>query len=272
MKKIITIFLCSLIIISIIFMGYTEKIKKENAQLKENATKLQTEIDSLKATISELQQTDDYYYQMGVNSRHSGKYEESNNYLKQMIEKFPKSKLISDAEALIRKNNTDIAQSLYDEAVAAHKSEQYEQSNELVNKLLTKFPNSSLAYKAKELKVANQKGMKVKAEAALKEGYDLEIISWYWYITESASYVEAKGQVKNISGMSLEDVEVVVTYYDKDGNFITSDSALIDFNPILDGQVSPFIVYTIYNPAMKTASIEFKFLLGGTIPTYSRKK
>ena len=72
--------------------------------------------------------------------------------------------------------------------------------------------------------------------------------------------------------MSLKDVEVVVTYYDKNGNFIISDSALIDFNPILDGQVSPFTVHTIYNPAMRTARIEFKFLFGGTIPTYSRKK
>jgi hypothetical protein len=35
----------------------------------------------------------------------------------------------------------------------------------------------------------------------------------------------------------LEDVEAVVEYYDAQGNFVTSDSALIDFNPILSGQI-----------------------------------
>jgi hypothetical protein len=78
--------------------------------------------------------------------------------------------------------------------------------------------------------------------------------------------------VRNISGESLRNVEAVVTFYDKSGGFITSDDAIIEYNPILPGQVSPFKTITTWNPAMHTASIEFKSLMGGTIPHRSSDK
>jgi hypothetical protein len=71
--------------------------------------------------------------------------------------------------------------------------------------------------------------------------------------------------VKKISGQSLRNVQAVVTYRDRAGNFITSDDALIEYNPILAGQTSPFKVLTTQNPEMRTAFIEFKELMGGTI-------
>jgi hypothetical protein len=97
----------------------------------------------------------------------------------------------------------------------------------------------------------------------------LEIISFSWRGTGTGHYVEAKGQVKNISGERLENVEAVVTFNDKSGGFITSADALIDYNPILPGQTSPFSVIETYNPAMRTgtAAVEFKYLMDGTIPT-----
>jgi len=102
----------------------------------------------------------------------------------------------------------------------------------------------------------------------------LEVISFSWGGTESGHYVEAKGQIKNISGKRLENVEAVVTFSDKSGGFITSSDALIDYNPILPGQTSPFSVMETYNPAMRTgtATVEFKFLMGGTIPTRHSEK
>ena len=96
----------------------------------------------------------------------------------------------------------------------------------------------------------------------------LELGSWNWTRTEGGDYVKVKGQVKNISGERLKNVEAVVTFKDKNGDFITSSDALIDYNPILPGQTSPFSVTETYNPAMRTgnAYVEFKFLMGGTIP------
>ena len=45
---------------------------------------------------------------------------------------------------------------------------------------------------------------------------------------------------------------------------ITSD-ALIEYNPILPGQISPFKVMVTENPSMRKAGVEFKSLLGGAM-------
>ena len=72
--------------------------------------------------------------------------------------------------------------------------------------------------------------------------------------------------MKNLTGEPMENVMAVVSYYDDQDNFVTSDDALIEYDPILPGQVSPFEVMTRNNPAIKTGRLEFKVLFGGTIP------
>ncbi len=99
--------------------------------------------------------------------------------------------------------------------------------------------------------------------AEVDVGPQLELETWTW--GEEYSYAIAHGTVKNISGESLKNVQAVVSFYAKDGTFITSDDALIDYNPILPGQTSPFKVIATHNPAMRKAGIEFKELMGGTI-------
>ena len=81
----------------------------------------------------------------------------------------------------------------------------------------------------------------------------------------STSYATTKGLVTNNSAVPLRNVEAVVTWKTKDGTFITSDDSLIDYNPILPGQSSPFDILTRYNPAMATCNLAFKFLGGGSI-------
>lgn len=98
----------------------------------------------------------------------------------------------------------------------------------------------------------------------------LELQSWNWSV--DSGYAKASGAVKNISGESLKNVEVVVTFKTKDGTAITSADALISFNPILPNQVSPFEALTTANPAMKSASIDFKELMGGTLEWRVREK
>jgi hypothetical protein len=98
---------------------------------------------------------------------------------------------------------------------------------------------------------------------------DLELLNWQW--RSEHGWVYAEGQVKNISGRQLRSVQAVVTWYDRKGNFITSDSSFIEYNPILPGQSSPFKVMERYNPAMEKASLSFKYFAGGTIPTHHKK-
>jgi len=82
-----------------------------------------------------------------------------------------------------------------------------------------------------------------------------------------------EGQVKNISGRPLNNVTALVTWYDAKDNFVTSDSSLIEFKPLLEDQVSPFDVITSRNPAMDSYVVEFQILGGRKLSVRdSRKK
>ena len=93
----------------------------------------------------------------------------------------------------------------------------------------------------------------------------LELLSYNCYTQRNYFYIE--GQVKNISDKSLESVLAVGTAYTEDDAFVTSEDALIDYNPILAGQTSAFKVMITHNPAITKCKIDFKEFFGGTIPT-----
>lgn len=101
----------------------------------------------------------------------------------------------------------------------------------------------------------------------IKNEPKLELLTWKWGHTESESYIEVNGEVKNISGESLSNVQAIASFYTKDDIFIKSSEALIEYNPILPGQTSPFKLIETANPAMHSAKIEFKYLFGGVINT-----
>lgn len=98
----------------------------------------------------------------------------------------------------------------------------------------------------------------------------LELVDWNW--TTEYDYAIAQGRVKNISSQPIRNVEALVTWETKGSEFITSDSSLIDYNPILPGQTSSFKVMEPENPAMSKAYVEFKTLGGGTLLTRKREK
>jgi hypothetical protein len=92
----------------------------------------------------------------------------------------------------------------------------------------------------------------------------LMLISNKWH--KNYGYAVMEGRVMNMSQRRLANVEAVATFYDASGGFVTSSDGLIDYNPILPGQISAFKVTATYNPAMRKASVEFKYLMGGSIP------
>ena len=102
-----------------------------------------------------------------------------------------------------------------------------------------------------------------------KANSKLHLLSWHW--GEEYDYVIAEGEVKNLTGQSIESVTALVTWYDSNGIIITSDDAFIEYDPLMPGQTSPFKVMARYNPEMKKASIRFKQLLGGELETYSEQ-
>lgn len=86
-------------------------------------------------------------------------------------------------------------------------------------------------------------------------------------VYEEYGYSHIDGMVTNISGEPMKNVQAVGEFYTEDGTFVKSAEALLEYNPILPGQSSPFQVLTTTNPAIKKGHVVFKELFGGTIPT-----
>jgi hypothetical protein len=97
--------------------------------------------------------------------------------------------------------------------------------------------------------------------------YQLALISSSCTSRSDIGFNECEGFVQNISKVSLENVEVVIEWIDAAGVPQASDEALIDYNPILPGQQSPWSTIGTYNPALTQYRVRFKELLGGTILT-----
>lgn len=86
-----------------------------------------------------------------------------------------------------------------------------------------------------------------------------------WSFSSAHRYITVKGIVKNISDSKIDGLQAVFFAKDKDGEFITSDTSYIEYQPLLPGQSSPFTVMLRDNPAIKKGSLEFKTLTGGKV-------
>ncbi len=98
---------------------------------------------------------------------------------------------------------------------------------------------------------------------------DLIVESWGW--TVGHGYITVTGQVTNNTGQSLRAVQAVASFYTADKVFVKESSAIVEYNPILPGQTTPFKVLCTNNPAIVSAQIEFAHLFGGTISMMTRE-
>ncbi len=88
----------------------------------------------------------------------------------------------------------------------------------------------------------------------------LEVVSWK--CDKEYSYVFVRGEVKNISSQSIKNLMAVGEFRTKDGTLVKSEDSLIDYNPILPGQTSPFKTGGTDNPAITNCNLSFKTLFG----------
>lgn len=93
----------------------------------------------------------------------------------------------------------------------------------------------------------------------------LRVGKWTW--TSEYDYMITAGTVTNVSSEPLEDVEAVITFTTKTGEFITYDTGLIEYRPLMPGQTSPWKIMTKANPLMAHASLDFKSMGGGLLRT-----
>lgn len=84
---------------------------------------------------------------------------------------------------------------------------------------------------------------------------------------ESAGAWFVEGQVTNIAGVPLDQIQVVVQWFDGNGDFVKSDTAFIDFHPLLPGQTSHFKATSEGSPSMMKYTVQFKRHRGGMFST-----
>lgn len=107
-----------------------------------------------------------------------------------------------------------------------------------------------------------------KAIVEALEKAEVVVLAWSWH-ADAYGFVHAKGQVRNATDVKLEGVQAIVSFFTDDGTFIASDSAFLEFNPLMPGQTSPFEVIAQYNPRMKSARLEFGFFAGRKLRSFS---
>jgi len=77
----------------------------------------------------------------------------------------------------------------------------------------------------------------------------------------------AQGEVKNIYFDKLENIIVIVSFYDNQNNFIATEETFISITNLFPNQTSPFKVSVSYNPKIELAKVQFKHALGEPILT-----
>ena len=78
-------------------------------------------------------------------------------------------------------------------------------------------------------------------------------------------YVTVEGTVTNLTSAPFASLVAVGLFFDGKGDFIKSDQGLVDYQPLLAGQTSPFKVITIGNPAIRRCNVTFKEFWGGPL-------
>ena len=85
------------------------------------------------------------------------------------------------------------------------------------------------------------------------------------------SYVYVRGEVKNISSQKLENVMAVGEFRTKSGDLVKTEDALLEYNPIMPGQTSPYEAGGTDNPEITNCNVSFKHLFGTPISYKSKK-
>lgn len=117
------------------------------------------------------------------------------------------------------------------------------------------------AERREEARIAREKAAREAARIASIP--DLKI-SGFKCVTEHG-YVSVSGMVKNNTHRSIDRLMSVGIFSTSSGDFIKSADAMVDFQPLLPGQSSPFRSMTTDNPAIKNCRVTFKTMFGGEV-------
>lgn len=124
---------------------------------------------------------------------------------------------------------------------------------------------SKVAELEKQIEARNERAAEKLREEELRRNAVLEVLSFR--CSEEYGYSTVEGEVRNLTSEKLENVTAVGEFRTAGGDLVTTASAIIEYNPLMPGQRSPFKAMTTHNPLSVKCGVEFKYLLGGTIPS-----
>jgi len=98
--------------------------------------------------------------------------------------------------------------------------------------------------------------------------YDLVIVTSSCLIGQHST--KCTGSVRNVSGHTLQHVQVVIALATDDGMPQSSTYGPIDYDPLLPDQESPWTIYPSFNPALTQYRVTFRTATGQ--PLLSQKE
>lgn len=97
----------------------------------------------------------------------------------------------------------------------------------------------------------------------------LQLNAWNWKVEHG--YITVTGEVENLSDKPIKSLMAMAKFYDADGNFVKSSDGMVEYQPLLAGQSSPFRAMSTHNPAIKEVKLEFKKMFGGQVKFKERE-
>lgn len=124
---------------------------------------------------------------------------------------------------------------------------------------------------AVKLKIAKEMIIAYSVDVLIELKKDVKVTKWSWEsgYRDSAS---GKGIVINNSGFDLPNLKYIVTYYDYNGNQVTSDDGYVTYDTFYAGTSKSFTFYTSYVGNAKSANISLTFDDEMIIKYVSKKK
>lgn len=97
----------------------------------------------------------------------------------------------------------------------------------------------------------------------------LEVLSFR--CEKEHGFVYVRGEVRNISPRKLQNVTAVGNFRNAQGALVKTETALVEYNPLMPGQTSPYQAGGTGNPQITNCSVGFKHLMGGAIDYISQE-
>jgi hypothetical protein len=95
---------------------------------------------------------------------------------------------------------------------------------------------------------------------------DILVLSWSWGPSAGGQWLEAVGEIRNVSGRRLESVQAELTTRDASGNVVNSDTAMVRDVNLEPNQDTRFQVGVRRKGGEQSASLAFRRLFGDRYP------